>query len=207
VNYFVKQGDEKRGPYTLAELHEQVQTGKVAPTDLAQSEGMTDWAEVSVVLGNIPIPAVAPPAQVPPPPVQTVPLPLNMHWAVLLLLEVISRNIFNFVWALYLANWSRKLDGENKPLVLIAMYPTGIIAGVIAGARGNQVIAGLLIVAGFVAYIVGIFSIKSAMETYYNSVERYGLALSGGMTFFFSSIYFQYHINQIAKWKKAVALT
>jgi len=45
------------------------------------------------------------------------------------------------------------------------------------------------------------------METYYNSVERYGLALSGAMTFFFSSVYFQYHINQIAKWKKAVALT
>jgi hypothetical protein len=45
------------------------------------------------------------------------------------------------------------------------------------------------------------------MESYYNSVERYGLSLSGGMTFFFSTVYFQYHINQIAKWKKAVALT
>jgi hypothetical protein len=40
------------------------------------------------------------------------------------------------------------------------------------------------------------------MEEYYNSVENCGLILSGGMTFFFSTIYLQYHINKIAKWKK-----
>jgi hypothetical protein len=207
VNYFVKQGDEKRGPYTLAELHEQVQARKVAPTDMAQSEGMTDWAEVSVVLGNIPIPAATPPAPAPAPPVQTVPLPLNMHWIILLVLQFVTRNLFNFAWALYLANWARKLDGESKPLVMVAMYPAGMIAGFIAVATGRPLIGGLLIIAGAITYIVGIFGIKSAMETYYNSVEKYGLTLSGGMTFFFSTVYFQYHINQIAKWKKAVALT
>ena len=207
MNYFIKQGDEKRGPYTLAELHEQVQSGKVAPTDLAQSEGMNDWAQVSVVLGNVPIPAATQPAPAPAPPVQTVPLPLNMHWVILLVLEIFTLNIFNFAWALYLANWARKLEGENKPLVLIAMYPAGFIAAAFAAANGSPAIGGLLRLAGLVAYVIGMFSIKSAMETYYNSVERYGLTLSGGMTFFFSTLYFQYHINQIAKWKKAVALT
>jgi hypothetical protein len=206
VNYFVQQGNEKRGPYSLAELHEQVQSGKVAPTDMAQSEGMTGWAEVSVVLGNIPIPAATPPAPAPAPPVQTVPLPLNMHWAILLVLQAVTRNLFNFAWALYLANWARKLDGESKPLVMIAMYPAGMIAGFLAVASGRPLIGGLLFIAGVVTYIIGIFGIKSAMETYYNSVEKYGLTLSGGMTFFFSTVYFQYHINQIAKWKKAVAL-
>ena len=207
MNYFVMQGDEKRGPYTLAELHEQVRSGKVAPTDMAQSEGMTSWAEVSVVLGNIPIPAAMPPAPAQAPPVQTVPLPLNMHWVILAVLQLFTRNLFNFAWALYLANWARKLDGESKPLVMVAMYPAGMIAGFIAIAAVRPVIGSLLIIAGFITYIVGIFGIKSAMETYYNSVEKYGLTLSGGMTFFFSTLYFQYHINQIAKWKKAVALT
>jgi len=136
VNYLVKQGDEKLGPYSLSELHERVQSGKIAPTDLAQSEGMTDWAEVSLVLGNIPIPAATPPA--PAPPVQTVPLPFNMHWAILLILQAVTRNLFNFAWALYLANWARKLDGENKPLIMIAMYPAGMIAGFIAIANGRQ---------------------------------------------------------------------
>jgi hypothetical protein len=206
VNYFVKQGDEKRGPYTLTELQEQVQSGKIARTDLAQSEGMTDWAEVSTVLGNIPIPSASAPISAPAPPVQTVSLPLNMHWAILLLLQTVTRNLFNLGWAVYLANWARKLDGENKPLVMIAMYPAGMIAGFIAIAAGRPAIGGLLLVAGFITYTIGIFSIKSAMETYYNSIEKYGLTLSGGMTFFFSTVYFQYHINQIAKWKKAVAL-
>jgi hypothetical protein len=203
VNYFVKHGDEKLGPYTLAELHEQLRLGKVAPTDLAQSEGMTDWAEVSVVLGNIPIPASAPPPSVPAVIAQTVPLPVNIHWALLLVLEIVTLNIFNFAWALYLANWARKLDGDNKTLVLIAMYPAGFIAAVIAAANGSQPIGGLLRLAGLVAYVIGIFGIKAAMEGYYNSVERYGLTLSGGMTFFFSTIYLQYHINEIAKWKKS----
>ena len=202
MNYSVKHGDEKLGPFTLAELHEQVRLGKVAPTDLAQSEGMADWAEVSLVLGNIPIPAAAPPL-VPAVAVQTVPLPVNIHWAVLLLLEIVTLNIFNFAWALYLANWARKLDGDNKTLVLIAMYPAGFIAAVIAVLNGSQPIGGLLRLAGLVAYVIGIFGIKAAMENYYNSVERYGLTLSGGMTFFFSTIYFQYHINEIAKWKKS----
>jgi len=42
---------------------------------------------------------------------------------------------------------------------------------------------------------------QSAMETYYNSNENIGLQLSGAMTFFFSSVYLQFHVNRIAKWK------
>lgn len=204
MNYFVQKGDQKLGPYSLADLQKQVDSGAISLQDMAQSEGMTEWAEVSRVLGNIPIPAVAPP----PPAVEsrTVPLPLNMHWALLLVLQALTRNFFNFLWALYLANWARKLDGETKTLVMIAMYPAGLIAGFIAIAAKQPVIGGLLIIGGLVTYIIGIFSIKSAMETYYNSTETYGLALSGAMTFFFSTVYFQYHINQIAKWQKAVAL-
>jgi hypothetical protein len=207
MNYFVQHIDEKLGPFSLSALQEQLQSGKIAPTDMAQSEGMTDWVQVSVVLGNIPVPAAMQHAPAAVQSVPTVPLPLNMHWALLLVLQILTRNLFNFVWALYLANWARKLDGENKPLVMIAMYPAGMIAGFIAVANRQAAIGGLLFLAGFITYIIGIFGIKATMESYYNSVERYGLSLSGGMTFFFSTVYFQYHINQIAKWKKAVALT
>jgi len=49
-----------------------------------------------------------------------------------------------------------------------------------------------------IAYIIGLFSIKLAMEQYYNSTENIGLRLSGAMTFFFNVIYFQYHINSLA---------
>jgi hypothetical protein len=207
MDYFVQHGDEKLGPFSLSALHEQVMAGKISPTDLAQSEGMTDWVGVSAVLGNVPIPAATQSAPAPVPQIQTVPLPVNMHWGILLVLQLLTRNLFNFAWAIYLANWARKLDGENKTLVMVTMYPAGMIAGIIAVASRQLAIGGLLFIAGVITYIIGIFGIKAAMESYYNSVERYGLSLSGGMTFFFSTVYFQYHINQIAKWKKAVALT
>jgi hypothetical protein len=51
-----------------------------------------------------------------------------------------------------------------------------------------------------------VFSIKAAMEEYYNSTENIGLSLSGVMTFFFSTVYIQYHINQISRWKKTGVL-
>jgi biotin transporter BioY len=89
------------------------------------------------------------------------------------------------------------------------MYPAGIIAGIVAGvvgAEGNSdavaIVAGICIIGGVIAYMIGIFSIRSAMEEYYNSTENIGLSLSGVMTFFFSAVYLQYHINRIARWKK-----
>jgi hypothetical protein len=212
MKYFVKRGEEKFGPYSLADIQHYVQSGNISFHDLAQSEGMSEWVPVSQVIGNIPIPVTSYGAAVGPamePALDLVPLPPNLHWAVLLILEIVTRQLFNLIWALVQANWARKLIKNNKPLVLVAMYPAGIIAGIVAevvGAGGNNdtiaIAAGLCVIGGVIAYIIGIFSIRSAMEEYYNSTENIGLSLSGVMTFFFSAVYLQYHINRIARWKK-----
>jgi len=212
MNYFVKRGEEKFGPYSLADIQQYVQSGHISFGDLAQSEGMSEWVPVSQVIGNIPIPVTSYGAAAAPalePALDLVPLPPNLHWAVLLLLEIVTRQLFNLVWALVQANWARKLIKNNKPLVLVAMYPAGMIAGIAATVIGLgqnsdavAVAAGLCIFGGLIAYLIGIFSIRSAMEEYYNSTENIGLTLSGIMTFFFSAVYLQYHINRIARWKK-----
>ncbi|HEY2360178.1 MAG TPA: DUF4339 domain-containing protein [Candidatus Angelobacter sp.] len=212
MKYFVKRGEEKFGPYSLADIQQYVQSGNISFGDLAQSEGMSEWVPVSQVIGNIPIPVTSYGAAVGPamePALDFVPLPPNLHWAVLLILEIVTRQLFNLIWALVQANWARKLIKNNKPLVLVAMYPAGIIAGIAAGVVGaggdsdaTAVAAGLCVIGGVIAYIIGIFSIRSAMEEYYNSTENIGLSLSGVMTFFFSAVYLQYHINRIARWKK-----
>jgi len=117
-----------------------------------------------------------------------------------LLLDAVTRNLFNLIWALVLANWGRKLCGNNKPMVLVAMYPAGIITGMIAAAvTGSTALSGVFIFAGLVVYLFGIFSIREAVEDYYNSIENIGLTLSGPMTFFFSTIYLQYHVNRLAR--------
>lgn len=205
MQYFVKRGDERFGPYTLAELQRYVQSGNIAPEDLTQSEGMTDWAPVSQVLGNIPATTITPAGNAAvETPTQLVPLAPNLHWGFVLLLNVITRQLFNMIWALVLANWARKLINNNRPMVLVAMYPAGVIAGilVIMTNKSLEALGGLFIVAGVIVYVVGIFSIKSAMEEYYNWTEKMGLHMSGAMTFFFSTIYIQYHVNRIARWKK-----
>ena len=210
MNYLIKRGDEQFGPYSLTDIQKYVQSGNIGMGDLAQSEGMSEWIPVSQVLGNIPVPvtsfgAAAAPAMEPA--VELVPLPPNLHWSILLIRELVTRQLFNLIWSLVQANWARKLIKDNKPLVLVAMYPAGMIAGIMAEVIGHgnnvaEIVAPVCIIGGLIAYLFGIFSIRSAMEEYYNFTENIGLSLSGVMTFFFSAIYLQYHINRIARWKK-----
>ncbi|HET6180943.1 MAG TPA: DUF4339 domain-containing protein [Candidatus Sulfotelmatobacter sp.] len=210
MEYFVKRGDQSFGPYGLADLQKYVQSGNIMIEDLAQSEGMADWVPISQILGNIPAPviglggtAVAPVAEP-----QLVELPPNLHWSIVLILGLLTRQLFNLVWALIQANWARKLSGDNKPMVLVAMYPAGMVAGLLAIALFPRMTAlgGFLIFAGAIIYVVGMFSIKAAMEEYYTTTENIGLQLSGVMTFFFSTVYIQYHINSITRWKKTGVL-
>jgi hypothetical protein len=220
MNYRIKRGNQDFGPYSLADLQRYVQDGHISPDDMAQSEGMTEWVPVSQVLGDIPAPTIqsapgftgmeldAAAAQ------QIVPLPPNLHWGWLLLLNVITRSYFNMIWAFIQANWARKLSGKNTALVLVAMYPAGMISGGVLAVIGKSSdeaamsgLGGVLIIVGVICLIVSVFKIKDAMEEYYNTVEDIGLSLSGAMTFFFSVIYIQYHINRIARWKKTGVLS
>jgi hypothetical protein len=209
MEYFVKRGEQRFGPYSLSDLQQYVQSGNVLVEDMAQSEGMADWVPVSQVLGNIPALAIGGGATaVPVAEPQLVELPPNLHWSIVLILGILTRQFFNMVWALVQGNWARKLSGDNKPLVLVAMYPAGMVAGIltIALSRGASALGGLFMIGGAIIYLVGIFSIKAAMEEYYTSTENIGLQLSGVMTFFFSTVYIQYHINSIARWKKTGVL-
>jgi hypothetical protein len=205
MEYFVKRGDQRFGPYSLSDLQQYVQSGHVTLEDWTQSEGMADWVPVSNVLGNIPAMAIAGggTAVAVAPETQLVPLPPNLHWSIVLILGLITRQLFNLVWALLQGNWARKLSGDNKPLVLVAMYPAAMVAGSLTIILFQiRVLGSLLIIAGAIIYLVGMFSIKAAMEEYYNSTENIGLQMSGAMTFFFSTVYIQYQINSIARWKK-----
>jgi hypothetical protein len=218
MEYFVQRGEQKFGPYSLAEMQEYAQAGRILPTDLAKSEGMTDWVSVSLILGNIPAPVAVPVTVAAP--VDTVPLPPNLHWAILLVILIAGQLLallsllFNWVWVFILANWARRLSGNNKAMVLVAMYPAGFLAGILSfgfsaaqNSPGASAIGGLLIFGGLIAYIVGIFKIREAMEEYYNTRENIALTLSGVMTFFFSIIYLQYHINRIHRWKNTGILS
>jgi GYF domain 2 len=206
MDYRLKRGDQEFGPYSLTDLQRYLQSGHVAATDLAFSDGMDGWIPVSQVLGDIPIPVTMPAVEVGAP---TVPLPPNLHWGWLLLLDAITRGYFNIIWALVQANWARKLTGKNNPMVLAAMYPAGVIAGAVAMYVGKSTfnsglvgVGGLLILAGAICMVAAAYSIRNAMEEYYNTVENIGLSMSGVMVFFFGIVYIQYHINRLTRLKR-----
>lgn len=63
--YYTNRG-EQRGPITEEEFRARVQAGEIAPSDLAWTDGMTDWAPVSTrpelrVFEPAPAPSSAPP--------------------------------------------------------------------------------------------------------------------------------------------------
>jgi hypothetical protein len=208
MEYFVKRGEQRFGPYSLSDLQMYVQSGNVLVADLAQSEGMAEWVPVSQVLGNIPSAPVIAEAPLTAAEPQLVSLPPNLHWLIVLILGLLTRQFFNMIWALVQANWARKLSNDNKPMVLVAMYPAGMITGILIIAFNPRIapLGSLFMFGGAIVYLIGIFSIKSAMEEYYTTTENIGLQLSGVMTFFFSTVYIQYHINSIARWKKTGVL-
>src|SRR5260221_3117416 len=59
MKYYIQRQLNEYGPYTLADLQRYVAQGSILLTDLARSEGMTDWVPVSQVIGNIPVPVPA----------------------------------------------------------------------------------------------------------------------------------------------------
>jgi len=63
MKYYIQRGINEYGPYTLADLQRYVAQGNILMTDVARSEGMTEWVPVSQILGNIAVPP--PPAAAP----------------------------------------------------------------------------------------------------------------------------------------------
>jgi hypothetical protein len=192
MNYFIKRGDQQYGPYTLAALQQYVAQGNISPQDLARSEAMTDWVPVSSILGNVLVTApvtFASSVNLP----SDLPLPPNLHWAVVLALGIVTLGIFWVIWLFVQASWVRKIRPESRALYYLLGYIGAIVVGVLIGGPGGALIR----IAGFGLSLAGVFSMRSDIEEHYSRLNPAGLHLSGVMTFFFNAIYFQYHFQEI----------
>jgi hypothetical protein len=212
MNYFIKRDLQEYGPYTLAELQRYVASGNVLLTDLCRSEGMNDWVPVSQVIGNIPVPAAAPaptPASVAAAAAAQYPAPPSLHWAIVLLLAVVTCGLFLWVWAIVQANWVRKIQPASKAMVLWSFAILLSLIEVVLAAFPDdtaKAVAIVLRLGGAALWITGAFNMKSSIEEHYNTAEPIGLELNGVMTFFFNVLYFQYHFTKINELRKSQGL-
>jgi hypothetical protein len=255
MKYLISRGGQQYGPYSIDELRQFVASGNILPSDMAWAQSMPAWVPVSQILGGAPAAAPTPPAapapvyapapsyQAPSPafaqppaaaqasysaPAQGGgPMPPSMHWALVLVISVFC-GFFGLIWLFVQASFVKKLDPNNKSIMMfilsfvvgiggmIVMMVVGIgMGGALAsmGSRG----AGMALPFVFLLYpivclvpsvfaIIGVFGMRRSLLNYYNTVEPIGLKLSGVMTFFFAVFYFQYHFMRIANWKQTGVL-
>lgn len=151
------------------------------------------------------------------------PAPPRGHWAALLIGSIVSSALFERIlgasaaefaitlisgaWIIYLCLWIRKLDPRSRSIL---WAPASI--GVQFALDGLDLlqdpslsltwaIGGLWIGSLALDFVV-IFAIRNELQKHYNEREPIGLHLGGVMTFFFSYLYFQYHLYEIAQFKK-----
>ena len=237
MKYFIRRQLNDYGPYTLAELQGCLAQGSVVLTDLARSEGMTEWVPVSQVIPSAPV--LPPPLVVAVPPAQTYagappvpgvvysappvyqtavprdrmsgPMPPDLNWVIVLVISLFC-GIFHLVWFFIELAYVTKIRPQNNSLLFVllgigAQFGAFAFIFVIA-ANGGADSAGaalffyLLLLGGVALHIIGVFRMRDALVEYYNTVEPINLRLSGVMTFFFHTFYFQYHFCRIAEWKK-----
>lgn len=221
MTYFVDRGGFPYGPYTLEQLRGYVTAGTVLPTDVARHGATGATTTVASLLEQATATA-PPPGYIAPSPlyerpesVPVVPMPPNLHWAVVLLISMAS-GLFGVGWLIYQMVWVRNLDRSNRALVYLltgyaAFFLLAVVGAVsmVAASGGDTlrfpVLGFSLILLAFVAmlvlHIVAVFEVRRSLLAYYNTVEPIGLRLSGVMTFFFNLYYFQHHMSRIATWK------
>lgn len=239
MKYYIQRQLSEYGPYTLADLQRYVAQGSIQLSDLTRSEGMTDWVPVSQVIGNIPIPVPAQAVQVPTAVygggtvygggenlyggsgavygAQAVssfadaPVPVDLHWALVLLITLFTCGLFGWAWLFVEAVYVRKLRSSSYGLLFSILGFSIWFIGACFNVYNrvtyrtdspNLLISGI----AFALVIVALFQMKSDLEDYYNTEEPIHLQLNGVMTFFFGTLYFQHHFSRIAQWKRSGVL-
>ena len=206
MNYRIKRGDQEFGPYSLAELKQYIAEGRIIPTDLARNEGMEDWEPIAEVTGNVDVSASVTGAE---PAVQGCSTadftrPPELHWALVLLITVVTCGVFGMVWIFVQAAWAKKADPRCNATLMFVIYLVAFavyMAAILTEYQRFLILAGLSYVACVACYIVGIFSIRRAIHNYYHDAP-FSLHLSGFLTFFLNVYYFQYHFTRINEWHK-----
>jgi len=206
MNYMLMRDGQQYGPYTLADLQRYVAAGNVLITDLVKSEGMENWVPLSQVIGNIPVP-VAPVQPAAVPMSSQYPAPPDLHWGILLAIDIVTCGLFGWAWIIVEAAWVKKVQPQSKGFTyVVAAVGLFVVATIASLSHSSQAFGAAINLAAIALWLMGIFGMKSAIEDHFNTAEPIGLRLSGVMVFFFNVIYFQYHFNEIARAKKAQQL-
>jgi hypothetical protein len=127
---------------------------------------------------------------------QALPAPPSLHWAIVLLLTVVTLGGFALIWAFVQAIWVKRLTGTWKPLIWLSVPFSLIVFAFIRNPAATIPSAfGCL-------FLLGVFSVRRHVVQHYNSAEPIGLKIGFWQTFLGEMFYLQYHFSGIARLKR-----
>lgn len=146
-----------------------------------------------------------------------VPNPPKMAVWLYLLLAVVTLLIFPIIWGFRVSAWMRNVDRKSHA---VTWWAVGIVMLAILGglyvllsiahnaelAAGNYdpngesavELFGTLSDLSNIPFLIALYSARSPLLKYFNSVEPIGLKVNGILLFFLQSLYLQYKLNQVA---------
>jgi hypothetical protein len=145
-----------------------------------------------------------------PPVVRVLPPPVRLHWAIVLVLNLVTRGVFGAVWLLVQAYWVKRVRGSSNAfvwsIVHLCAYPVLFFVAIVVGiamavlhmdSTASAGIVGTLMILVFFAIVVlyfgTVYTLRSELEEL-----PIGLTLGPIMTFFFGTVYFQYHLQSFS---------
>lgn len=132
------------------------------------------------------------------------PKPPSLHWAIVLLLTIVTFGLFGLVWMFIQASFVRRIDPANRALfqilVGVLLVAVQILLGVMVAvtiARGGQgtdlgMVMTMLRMFEFIMFLSAYWQIRATLE------KHYGIALNGVLTLLFNVYYVQYHLTKLA---------
>jgi hypothetical protein len=107
-------------------------------------------------------------------------------------------------WGVYFCIWLRRIEPRSKSLTwylssMAAGFLSFLLSVTVGQVGGFETVIDSLGFADLVLGIIAIFVIRAELVRHYNQQEGFGLVLGPVMTLFFSFVYFQYHLFDIAE--------
>jgi hypothetical protein len=245
MHYHVSRGGQTYGPYTLADLQRYVASGHILLNDLAKSEEMPEWLPVGQILNAPGFSTPASPQEpVQPEPAATAapstgyeapapfygspqppaaaygtanlyPDPPNLHWALVLLIDLFTCGLFQVIWNFVIAAWLKRVQPNSKAILyyaigygLLFLY-SGLSFPIFLGQLHHTGVhphlgAGLLGLIAWVFRLLARFSVKDSLEEHFNGPEPIGYTMNPVLLFFFGGLYIQSELSRINEIKQAI---
>jgi hypothetical protein len=136
------------------------------------------------------------------------PSPPRLHWAVVLVLSIVTIGVFGYIWALVLSFWLKRVRASSSAQSLFsisALLAVGELASRLLPRLHSQ--SGWLALSAAIVWVIAAFTMREDLLIHYNGDEPIGLSLGVWATLFFSICYFQFHLSEIARLQRSVTLS